>query len=60
MTSEPNTVGSTSTKQSTYNFQNDEVKAKKKIKEDVGLISFMTKVQANNLGIGDLFAKYDV
>ena len=60
MTSEPNTVGSTSTNQSTYNLSNDTTKTKEKAKKDVALISFMTKAQADNLGIGDLFDKYDI
>ena len=53
-------IGSTSTNQSTYNLQNDEVKPKKKLSNDVGLISFMTKAQADDLGIGDLFDRYDI
>lgn len=61
MTSEPNTnIGSTSTNQSTYNLQNDEIKSKKKIKDDVRLILFMDKNQADNLGISDLFDRYDI
>ncbi len=61
MTSEPNTnIGSTSTNQSTYIKPKEQEELKKKEVSTGHLFAYMTKSQAENAGVLDLFQKYDV